>query len=59
MTKRIATGHAWPSTNKAQHGRKVSDEFTVLLCRIHHCHLRDRGDAAAWWIDPLQSLNVS
>jgi hypothetical protein len=38
-------------------GRKVSDEFTVPLCRIHHRKLHLRGDEAAWWeehkIDPL------
>ena len=30
-------------------GRKVSDEFTVPLCRIHHRELHRRGDEAAWW----------
>jgi hypothetical protein len=29
-------------------GRKVSDEFTVPLCRGHHRELH-RGDEAAWW----------
>jgi len=37
-------------------GRKVSDEFAVPLCRIHHRELHDRGDEKAWWegfsIDP-------
>ena len=37
-------------------GKKVSDEFTVPLCRIHHRMLHDRGDERAWWqeveIDP-------
>jgi hypothetical protein len=37
-------------------GRKVSDEFTVPLCRIHHRELHDRGDEKAWWatvrVDP-------
>ena len=43
----------------AQHralGRKVSDEFTVPLCRGHHRELHRCGDEAAWWkkvgIDP-------
>jgi hypothetical protein len=39
-------------------GRKVSDEFTVPLCRIHHRELHMRGDEAAWWaqypVDPLR-----
>jgi hypothetical protein len=38
-------------------GRKVSDEFTVPLCRVHHRELHRHGDEAAWWqkikIDPL------
>jgi hypothetical protein len=38
-------------------GRKVSDEFTVPLCRIHHRKLHLCGDEAAWWqehkVDPL------
>ena len=43
----------------AQHralGRKVSDEFTVPLCRGHHREVHRWGDEAAWWkkagIDP-------
>ena len=39
-------------------GRKVSDEFTVPLCRIHHRELHLRVDEVAWWaqypIDPLR-----
>jgi hypothetical protein len=44
----------------AQHralGRKVSDEFTVPLCRTHHREIHRCGDEAAWWsryhLDPL------
>jgi hypothetical protein len=37
-------------------GRKVSDEFTVLLCRGHHREVHRCGDELAWWrktgIDP-------
>jgi hypothetical protein len=37
-------------------GRKVSDEFTVPLCRTHHRQLHSRGNEIAWWktvrIDP-------
>ena len=36
----------------AQHralGRKVSDEFTVPLCRGHHREAHRSGDEAAWW----------
>jgi hypothetical protein len=38
-------------------GRKVSDEFTVPLCRVHHRELHRHGNEAKWWqgikIDPL------
>jgi hypothetical protein len=38
-------------------GRKVSDEYTVPVCRVHHRELHRQGDEAAWWqrmkIDPL------
>src|SRR3984893_2094940 len=38
-------------------GRRVSDEFTVPLCRVHHRELHRAGDETAWWrllnIDPL------
>lgn len=30
-------------------GRKVSDEFTVPLCRIHHHELHRHGNERAWW----------
>src|SRR6478735_4789034 len=38
-------------------GRRVSDEFIVPVCRLHHRELHRSGDEAAWWrglnIDPL------
>jgi hypothetical protein len=37
-------------------GRKVSDEFTIPLCRGHHREVHRCGDESAWWdkigIDP-------
>ena len=36
-------------TQKRALGRKVSDEFTVPLCRGHHRELHRCGDEAAWW----------
>jgi hypothetical protein len=30
-------------------GRKVSDEFTVPLCRKHHQDLHRHGNEANWW----------
>jgi hypothetical protein len=38
-------------------GRRVSDEFTVPVCRVHHRELHRSGNESAWWrrlnIDPL------
>jgi hypothetical protein len=44
-------------------GRKVSDEFTVPLCRGHHREVHRSGDEAAWWtkitgIDPTAAARV-
>jgi hypothetical protein len=40
-------------------GLKVSDEFTVPLCRGHHRELHQTGNEAAWWeklnIKPLEA----
>jgi hypothetical protein len=37
--------------------RKVSDEYTIPVCRLHHRELHRYGDEASWWagvdIDPL------
>jgi hypothetical protein len=39
-------------------GRKVSDEFTVPLCRVHHRDLHRRSDGKTWWeaakIEPME-----
>jgi hypothetical protein len=32
-------------------GRKVSDEFSVPLCRTHHRQLHQTGDEVQWWLD--------
>ena len=43
-------------------GRKVSDEFTVPLCRGHHREVHRCGDETAWWnnmgIDPTGSARA-
>jgi ERF superfamily len=43
-------------------GRKVSDEFTVPLCRGHHREVHRCGDETAWWkrtgIDPSAAARV-
>jgi hypothetical protein len=42
-------------------GRKVSDEFTVPVCRTHHREIHRHGDEAAWWkrhsLEPLSTAN--
>jgi hypothetical protein len=41
-------------------GRKVSDEFTVPLCRTHHRQVHQAGNESKWWqamdrdVDPLE-----
>jgi hypothetical protein len=43
-------------------GRKVSDEFTVPLCRGHHREVHRCGDEAAWWqkvgLDPTEAARA-
>ena len=43
-------------------GRKVSDEFTVPLCRGHHREVHRCGDEATWWekigLNPSASARV-
>lgn len=43
-------------------GRKVSDEFTVPLCRDHHQQLHRQGNEQSWWgnmqISPLEIAHV-
>ena len=34
---------------------KVSDEFTVPLCRGHHQQLHQAGNEVAWW----EGLNIN
>jgi hypothetical protein len=42
-------------------GVKVSDEFTVPLCRVHHRQLHQAGNEPTWWeglsIEPLSVAN--
>ena len=43
-------------------GRKVSDEFTVPVCRAHHREIHRCGDEESWWrstrINPLASARA-
>ena len=52
-----ADAHHLRFTQPRAIGRKVSDEFTVPLCRTHHRDNHNFGDEVAWWekraIDPI------
>jgi hypothetical protein len=54
--RRPADAHHLRFAQSKALGRKVSDEFTVPLCRGHHREVHHCGDEAAWWkmagIDP-------
>jgi hypothetical protein len=57
-----ADAHHLRFTQPRAMGLKVSDEFTVPLCRIHHRDVHSHGDEVAWWerraIDPLVTSRV-
>jgi hypothetical protein len=48
-------------TQRPAFGRKVSDEFTVPLCRTHHREVHRSSDEIAWWkqsgIDGLEAAH--
>jgi hypothetical protein len=54
--RRPADAHHLRFAQSRALGRKVSDEFTVPLCRGHHREVHRCGDEAVWWkkagIDP-------
>jgi hypothetical protein len=57
--RRPADAHHIRFAQRSALGRRVSDEFTVPLCRGHHRSLHRAGDEAKWWraagIDPMTS----
>jgi hypothetical protein len=57
-----ADAHHLRFTQSRAMGLKVSDEFTVPLCRIHHRDVHSFGDELAWWerraIDPLATSRM-
>jgi hypothetical protein len=57
-----ADAHHLRFTQPRAMGLKVSDEFTVPLCRTHHRDVHSFGDEVAWWqrraIDPLATSRV-
>jgi hypothetical protein len=60
--RRPADAHHLRFAQSPALGRKVSDEFTVPLCRAHHREVHRCGDEAAWWkkagIDPTVAARV-
>jgi hypothetical protein len=60
--RRPADAHHLRFAQSPALGRKVSDEFTVPLCRGHHREVHRCGDEAAWWkkagIDPTISARA-
>jgi hypothetical protein len=57
-----ADAHHLRFTQPRAMGRKVSDEFTVPLCRVHHRDNHSSGDEVAWWerraIDPIATARM-
>jgi hypothetical protein len=57
-----ADAHHLRFTQSRAMGLKVSDEFTVPLCRIHHRDVHSHGDEVAWWerraIDPVATSRM-
>ena len=53
--RRPADAHHLRFAQSKALGRKVSDEFTVPLCRGHHREVHRCGDEAAWWRMPVST----
>jgi hypothetical protein len=43
--------HHLTFTQPRAFGRKVSDEFTVPLCNLHHRELHHHGNERSWWVE--------
>jgi ERF superfamily len=60
--RRPADAHHLRFAQSPALARKVSDEFTVPLCRGHHREVHRSGDEAGWWekigIDPTISARA-
>ena len=60
--RRPADAHHLRFAQSRALGRKVSDEFTVPLCRGHHREVHHCGDETVWWnkigIDPTASARA-
>jgi hypothetical protein len=57
-----ADAHHLRFTQPRAMGLKVSDEFTVPLCRVHHRDNHSSGDEVVWWerraIDPVATSRM-
>jgi hypothetical protein len=60
--RRPADAHHLRFAQSPALGRKVSDEFTIPLCRGHHREVHRCGNEAAWWqkvgIDPTAAARL-
>jgi hypothetical protein len=60
--RRPADAHHLRFAQSRAMARKVSDEFTVPLCRGHHREVHRSGDEAAWWrairVDPTAAARL-
>ena len=60
--RRPADAHHLRFAQSSALGRKVSDEFTVPLCRGHHREIHHCGNEIAWWnktgIDPTAAARA-
>jgi hypothetical protein len=60
--RRPADAHHLRFAQSPALGRKVSDEFTVPLCRGHHREVHRCGDETEWWlktgIDPATAARA-
>jgi hypothetical protein len=60
--RRPADAHHLRFAQSRALGRKVSDEFTIPLCRGHHREIHRCGDEAAWWnkigVDPTAAARA-
>lgn len=60
--RRPADAHHLRFAQSRSLGHKVSDEFTIPLCRGHHREVHRCGDEVAWWkktgVDPIAAARA-
>jgi hypothetical protein len=58
--RRPSDSHHLRFTQPRALGRKVSDEFAVPLCRVHHRAVHRAGDERAWWkVNGIEPIKVA